>query len=607
MLRLIISFIILAGTGISSLSAQPGISAVKIKDNSDRILHFASEINIDRSGKLDVVETITIYNGDGSAGFENGELKQSNNNSIERGIFREFPTRHKDSTGFFTDKEFTLLSVLKNGTKEIFAKEKINNGVRVMIGNKDIVLDTGIYQYRIEYRTANQILFLDSTDQLYWNVNGTDWTLSADTVSCLIHFPKGSIIKDNNSCYTGLLGSKDHNCVSQLVNDSSIYFITTQKMGAYEGLTVAIDIRKGILLPPGKFSNILAFIRANYVIPALLFIILFLSAFYFIAWYRKGRDPEKGAIYPVFSPPKDFTPADCGYLLEQRYAPHLFTAAIVDCAVKKQLRIEITREGALFKSNVYHFVKPENPGVASTADVYGFDAGNLYGEIAKKGTYNAVLKSCSDALATTLRDRFLIRKGKQNKVKGLFALNNGYTQFGFFVLLAAVILTILFLVQHVSLKLAIISAVLLVVLFIIHNIFARIMSAYTRPGRDIADQLQGFKMYLEDSGRQDFIQADPSGNKLELFEKYLPYAIALKVENTWSVKFEDTIRDALEQGYTPSYYSIHGGYHGFSVSDISHGISSGFSNTISSASAPPSDSGSGSSGGGSGGGGGGGW
>ncbi len=298
--------------------------------------------------------------------------------------------------------------------------------------------------------------------------------------------------------------------------------------------------------------------------------------------------------------------------MEQQYGPHLFTAALVDCAVKKNLRIEITRDGLIFKTNVYNFVKPENTNnVPSTAGVYGFDVNSLYGESARKGTYNSNLKSCYDALSVTLTDRFLIRRGKQNKVYGLFALNKGFTQFGFFVIIAAIFLSFQFIVQHPSLKLAVISAVLLVVLFIIHNIFTRIMSAYTKQGRDIADQLLGFKMYLETAEQHVYNQLAPPEKTLDLFEKYLPYAIALKVENAWAGKFEDIMQKALEQGYSPTYYSMGGGgLHSFSMNDMSQGISSGLSNTVSSASTPPSSSGSGgggSSGGGGGGGGGGGW
>ena len=88
----------------------------------------------------------------------------------------------------------------------------------------------------------------------------------------------------------------------------------------------------------------------------------------------------------------------------------------------------------------------------------------------------------------------------------------------------------------------------------------------------------------------------------ELFEKMLPFAIALGVENRWGKKFRKILDDAIEQGtYSPVWYS--GNVHQM------NSLHSNFQSSVSHA-APKSSSGSGGggfSGGGGGGGGGGGW
>ena len=117
-------------------------------------------------------------------------------------------------------------------------------------------------------------------------------------------------------------------------------------------------------------------------------------------------------------------------------------------------------------------------------------------------------------------------------------------------------------------------------------------------------------MYLAQAEQHLYNQLAPPEKTLDLFEKYLPYAVALKVENEWARQFDSIIETAMASGYNPSYYSFSSGSRGhFSASDFSRGISAGLSSTISSASTPPSSSssGGGSSGGGGGGGGGGGW
>ena len=55
------------------------------QDDSERILSFHSEIKVDRDASMTVRETIKVRC-----------LRQK----IQRGIFRDFPTRYKDRNGF---------------------------------------------------------------------------------------------------------------------------------------------------------------------------------------------------------------------------------------------------------------------------------------------------------------------------------------------------------------------------------------------------------------------------------------------------------------------------------------------------------------------------
>lgn len=592
---------ILTGTDVFSALLEP--------DNNDRILHFHSDITVQADGRLLVSELITVFNGDGQTVSDNS----SPNDAIQRGIVRDFPTSYIDKKGFWSAVGFTLKGVFKNGAAEPYIIENLSNGVRIKAGSKDVILPKGIYSYRIDYQTDRQLIFHPEKDELYWNVNGNGWSFTADTVSCTIHFPKGAVIKEY-ACYTGSEGSTAHDCNAVTENTTDIAFSGSGRFDAYQGLTVAAAIQKGILLPPGRMDNAIAFLRSNYIIPVLALLLILLFVYYYFIWYRKGRDPHKAVIYPQFSPPPALTPADLGYIIDQRYGSHLFAAALVDCAVKKTLSIEVKKEGTLIKQPAYYFSRPANTEqLLSSVEHYGFNVQQLYGQKATRGTYNSTLKMCYNALEETLKKRFLIRSGKKNTWEGLFMLNKGYTRFGGFVLAAALAVSIFFMISHPSEKLLIITASLMTALLILHIFFVRIMSAYTKQGRDIADHILGFKMYLEQAEQNVFDTLTPPDKTLELFEKYLPFAIALKVENRWAEKFDDIMQKAIAEGYQPAYYTMgHGLGSSFSMSDMSRGISSGLSGTVSSASTPPSTSsggsgGSGSSGGGGGGGGGGGW
>jgi hypothetical protein len=105
---------------------------------------------------------------------------------------------------------------------------------------------------------------------------------------------------------------------------------------------------------------------------------------------------------------------------------------------------------------------------------------------------------------------------------------------------------------------------------------------------------------------------NPDGRTPEQFEKFLPYAIALGVEQQWAERFAGVLSRAARPeggGYRPAWYS--GTWDSGRVADFAGSVGSSLSGAISSAAAAPGSrsggGGGGSSGGGGGGGGGGGW
>ncbi len=129
------------------------------------------------------------------------------------------------------------------------------------------------------------------------------------------------------------------------------------------------------------------------------------------------------------------------------------------------------------------------------------------------------------------------------------------------------------------------------------------------------DGIEGFRDYLSVAEKDRMNLLNPPDRTPELFEQFLPYALALGVEQQWSEQFSDVLAqagsDAAAGGrhYSPRWYSGRSLDSGFS--DFASSLGGGFAGAVSSAStAPGSSSGSGgggSSGGGGGGGGGGGW
>ena len=124
------------------------------------------------------------------------------------------------------------------------------------------------------------------------------------------------------------------------------------------------------------------------------------------------------------------------------------------------------------------------------------------------------------------------------------------------------------------------------------------------------DQVEGFKMYLAVAEKDRLNYVNPPLKTPELFEKYLPYALALDVEQAWAEQFSDILKEAAQgqEGYSPRWYSGTS-WSTLGAGGFSTGLGSSFSSAISSSSVAPGSGGGGggSSGGGGGGGGGGGW
>jgi uncharacterized membrane protein len=151
-----------------------------------------------------------------------------------------------------------------------------------------------------------------------------------------------------------------------------------------------------------------------------------------------------------------------------------------------------------------------------------------------------------------------------------------------------------------------------VAMFLSMSFFAIIMKRPTMRGRKLLDEMAGFGDYLAVAERDELNLRNPPEKTPELFEAYLPYALALDVDQQWAEKFAAVLATAQRaQGgpYSPGWYNG-----SWSVADLTTStsyLSSSLNTAISSAVTPPGSSsgsgGGGFSGGGGGGGGGGGW
>jgi uncharacterized membrane protein YgcG len=383
-------------------------------------------------------------------------------------------------------------------------------------------------------------------------------------------------------------------------------------------------------------------------------------AFYFIAWQRAGRDPRPGTIVPLFTPPDDLGPAAMRYLVEMDADNRSFAAALVDMGVRGHVRI-VEEEGGWLSADTRTIERLASstplPDEEQAALAQLVSTGQT---IEMKQKNHSKFSSAKNALEKILKTRF---EGK------MFQRNYGWAGAGVAVFVAALwfsaaavtlsngiaapievavavgaILTtalLLLLVNqvHTAGKCVLVAGAFLfgfgalalgVPLFVTALEtgwwFALLlpalalpvvisgfwwMSAPTIEGRKVLDRIAGFKQYLSVTERDRLDRMTPPDDTPELFERYLPYAIALGVENRWAARFAGVLAAAAAQGQQGfAWYS--GSRSPWSdTNGFTRSIGSSLASSVSSAStAPGSSSGSGgggSSGGGGGGGGGGGW
>jgi len=72
-------------------------------------------------------------------------------------------------------------------------------------------------------------------------------------------------------------------------------------------------------------------------------------------------------------------------------------------------------------------------------------------------------------------------------------------------------------------------------------VYGHIMPSWTPRGRQAADDADGFALYLKVAEQPRMDWFTPPARTPELLQRYLPYALALGVEQEWAEQFRDTV------------------------------------------------------------------
>ncbi len=547
----------------------------------ERILNFHSDILVFESGWIEVTETITV---------------RAEGQRIRRGIYRDFPTQYRDARGNRYEVAYEPLAVLRNDAREDFHTRQQSNGIRTYFGSSNRTLRPGTHTYTFRYRANRMLGFFDEHDELYWNVTGLEWAFPIDKASATVVLQfEGDPAIQNSDAITGPMGSQGKDFTKRRDNSASVTFNATRVLVPHEGLTVVVSWPKGLVSEPGQMQKIVWLLTDNVNLIVALAGLVALLIYFIPVWRNFGKDPEEGLIITRYQPPTGYSPASLRYINQMYYDSKVMTAAVVNLAVKGYLTIRATDD--------LHSLERSDPG--DNAAELATGERELYEGLFRDGDlvflddeYHELLGAARAAHRRSLKRDYANRYFKTN---GLLSVP------GFFIALISAIVALNVGVGPTAFVIGII-----VVMAIVFVVFAVLMKRPTGLGRKLLDDMLGFKDYLEIAEKDELNLRNPPDKTPQLFERYLPFALAMGVEQKWADRFTEIfagLRGPNDSAYHPTWYN--GSWNSLNLSSNTANLSSGLNTAISSSVTPPGSSsgggGGGFSGGGGGGGGGGGW
>ncbi|MCC7501446.1 MAG: DUF2207 domain-containing protein, partial [Flavobacteriales bacterium] len=499
---------------------------------SEKINAFHTDLTVAPDGQLTVTEEITIH----AEGVE-----------FKRGIVRKLPLRFTDHNGREHRVKYELTAVEVFGAPSPHHTATEGDDFVLYVGSEGNFLEPGDYPYRITYTTKGQVGFFPEYDEIYWNVNGNGWAFEVDSISAVIHLPPTAQVK-RTACYTGTLGSTEHACTDSILDPRTVSF-QGRAMGYYEGLTVAVGFQKGVVAepPPPTFWE-------RYAVPLVGSIItLLLLLYYFSTWARHGRDPDRPTVIPLFEPPDNLSPASVAMVMRGSANDDQITPAMISLAVKGHIRIDEKKEEmllGLIKKDTYTLVKLKGGSglPKEEQELLNRMFGSGQDSFAIDGTYDPSVQSMASAFRGSLRHQWHAFLNKGNNVR-----------FWWIPVLTITICAISLFVLHNAYWGD--NDLVYIIAFLVANMFLFIVYLFLikRPSEEklaLRSRLQGFKMYLSAAEEKQLQHFNPPAMTPEVFEKFLPYAIAFGVEEVWGDRFQDMISKALvDPNYRSGWYS----------------------------------------------------
>ena len=529
-------------------------------------LVFFSPLPVLAQEKIDSFDTEIVAHKDGSMTVTENILYDFGEDS-RHGIFRTIPLVSKVGN-LFRVIEIDFKQALRDGEEEPYEVENMSKESEIKIGDADKTI-TGKHNYIIIYTVKNGIgSNYETHDEIYWNATSNDWEIPIEKASLIISTDFG-VTPLESICFTGPQSSKFQNCQ---VYGSTIS--TNDALNPYQGLTTVTkfpvntfpksELRTSEPVFDPDFLTLLKF-----YIPVLLVLNIIIGP-YLLFWYFKNHSKKRlGSPSVNFDIPKNIGPVEAGIIDNAKLEKNDVIATMFDLAIRKYIKIEEVKIAKTLRPDEtdYKVVKLKNVEGLNPFETTLFNRLFRDGDEIKLGDlktdFYTTFASLEKKAFGLLVEKNLYIKNPKDQMTGLLVLGIVALSFGNLIL----------------------GPVLMYM--------SRKMNGRTEKGDKEDLQIDGLKIFLKAMSRHHKFQS----KSLITVEKYIPYAIALGLQN----EFMEQLK-IIDPNYKPTWYS---GNHAFMYSYS--GMYSSMNSITTSAPSSSSGFSGGSSGGGGGGGGGGSW
>jgi len=509
-------------------------AAVPVAARSLAIAKFEVTVIVLSDGTIEVTETISPR----FTGRYNG-------------IYRDIPVEYRTPQGFNYKLLLELISVTdETGTrlKVESSRERHYRRFKIWIPGAEDTTRTITLRYRVQ----NGLKFFEDHDELYWNVTGDEWEVPIEEASARIVLPQG-VTGVRTLVFTGGYGSRDSDAESTVTGNTA-EFRMRRRLSFREGMTAVVGWDKGFVREPTKVDEAWLFLRSNW--PLALPVVVF--ALMYWLWSTRGRDPQSRPIAAQYAPPEGLTPAEVGTLADNSADMRDVTATIVDLAVRGYLKIEEKEEPqmlGLWSSKEYVFRLRKKRGDWSGLKRHEIE---LLDAMFSTGARDVVelsdlqnkfykhLPGLRDGIFQALMSKHYYLQ-RPDKVKVGYLV--GGVILGFLMAMGGSALSAGLGMAPLPFILAGVLSGLIVV------IFAFVMPARTIAGARALEGVRGFEDFLAhvEADRFERMVKTP-----QMFEKFLPFAMALGVDKRWADAFKDIYTQPPEwysgPGYGPRFY-----------------------------------------------------